>query len=96
MNTWLLGVNYTSNAAISLNSTLQWSRARNFNDFTANGMPFGASFNRVDVTTGLKWSLTEDASVGTDYAFYSYLPSSLSEIGGYHAHVIWFEVSQKF
>ena len=96
VNTWLLGVDYTPKATISLNSTLQLSRARNFNDFTANGMPFGASFNRVDVTTGLKWSLTEDASIGTDYAFYSYLPNSLSESGGYHAHVIWFEVSQKF
>ena len=96
VNTWLFSADYSPRANVSVTHTLLYSRARNFNDFTASGMPFGTSFDQLDVTTGLKWALTEDTSVGTEYAFYSYLPHSLTEVGDYHAHVIWIELSKQF
>ncbi len=96
VNTWLFSTDYSPRANVSITNALLYSRARNFNDFTASGMPFGTSFDRLDVTTGLKWALTEDTSVGTEYAFYSYLPNSLTEVGDYHAHVIWLELSKQF
>ena len=64
--------------------------------FTATGMPYGADFSRLDLTTGLTWSLAENTSVKTEYALYSYLPGSAVEVGGYHAHVIWLEIAKEF
>ncbi len=96
VNTWLFSADYAPTQKVSLNGNLLISSAGNFNDFSAAGIPYGKDFNRVDLTTGLKWSVTENTSVDTSYGFYSYLPNSLAEVGGYHAHVIWLEGSVKF
>jgi len=96
VNTWLLSADYTPKPNVTITQTLLFSKAGNFNDFTGSGMPFGADFDRLDTTTGLVWLLTPDTSLKTEYALYSYLPSSLTEVGGYHAHVIWLEISQTF
>ena len=96
VNTWLFNADYTPQARVTLNGALQVSRAKNFNDYTSTGMPYGADFTRVDFSTGLTWTVTDDTSVGTEYAYYSYLPNALAELGGYHANVLWIEVSKKF
>lgn len=96
VNTWLLSADYTPTAAVALNGALQVSRAKNFNDYTSTGIPYGADFTRVDVSTGLTWAVAPDTTVGTEYAYYSYLPSALAELGGYHANVLWLEVSKQF
>jgi hypothetical protein len=96
VNTWLLSADYTPKTNLTVTGTLQHSSAENFNDFTATGMPFGADFDRLDATTRLTWSATENTSLEAEYALYSYLPSSLAEYSDYHAHVIWLELSAKF
>jgi len=96
VSTWLLSAEYTPQPAVSVNGSLLYSRARNFDDFTSRALPYGADFNRLDLTTGLTWSLAEDTSVKTEYALYSYLPGSAVEVGGYHAHVFWLEIGKEF
>ncbi len=96
VNTWLLSTDYTPKPTVSLTNTLQFSTAENFNDFTASGMPFGADFDQLDVTTGMTWALAAETSLRMEYAFYSYVPGSLAEVGGYHAHVVWLEVTKTF
>lgn len=96
VNTWLLGLDYTPPAPVSFNTTLLYSWADNFNDFSEVGQPFGAEFDRLDLTTGMKWQVRDGTTVGTEYAFYHYNPNDNVEPGDYNAHVIWFDVSQKF
>ena len=101
VNSWLLSADYTPRQDLVLNGTLQHSRARNFNDFSVNGlpqggMPYGADFDQIDVTTGLTWSPKEDTSLSAEYGFYYYQPNSNWNAGDYDAHLISFEVSQKF
>jgi len=97
VNTALLSTDYVPKENITVTNTLQYSRAKNFNDFTGIGMPYGTDFTQLDFTTGVTWSLAPTLSLGTEYGFYSYVPTSLTDIdGGYHAHVIWFDVSKKF
>ncbi len=96
VSTWLLSAGYSPKPAVTLNGTFLYSWASNFNDYTATGLPLGADFNRLDLTTGVTWATGEDTSVKAEYALYSYLPNSIAEVGNYHAHVIWLELSAKF
>lgn len=96
VSTWLLSTDYTPKPNVTLTNTLLYSRADNFNDFAGAGLPLGADFYRWDVTTGLKWALTEQTSIGADYAFYTYNPNENVESGEYHAHLLWLEGSLKF
>jgi len=96
VSTWMLSADYAPTSTLSWNSTVLYSWASNFNDFTATGLPLGADVTRLDATTGFTWSVREDTSVKAEYGLYSYLPNSVAESGNYHAHVIWLEVSQAF
>jgi hypothetical protein len=96
VNTWMLSADYTPLPAVTFTNSLLFSEAENFNDFTSTGMPFGADFDRLDLATGVTWAFTDGASIKTTYELYSYLPSSQVEIGGYHAHVFWLELSKEF
>lgn len=96
VNTWLLGADYTVTPAVVLTGNLLYSQARNFNDFTSNGLPLGADFDQIDLTTGMTWSLGEDAAVNAEYGFYHYQPNSNAQNGDYDAHLISLEVSKKF
>lgn len=96
VSTWLLSADYTPQSAVTLNGTFLYSWASNFNDYTASGLPLGADFNRLDLTTGVTWATGEDTSVKAEYGLYSYLPNSIAERGNYHAHLIWLEVSKEF
>ena len=93
VSTWLFSADYLLRPELSFNSTAQYSRARNFNDFTGSGLPLGAAFDEVDVTAGLKWSVQKDVAIEPKYGFYHYQPNSGSEFGRYTAHVIWLELS---
>ena len=97
VNTWLLSADYTlPKPAVTLASTLQYSRAKNFNDFANTGLPLGVDSARLDLTSGVQWAVREDTSVGVEYAFYHYGADSNAEFGDYDAHALWLEVSQEF
>lgn len=97
VNTWLFSADYAAGEHLVLTSALQYARARNFNDDNiTNGLRYGADFNQVDVTTGLTWSLREDASLTAEYGFYHYQPNSNWNAGDYDAHELRLEVSKAF
>ena len=96
VSTWLLSAEYTPTPRVVLTNSLLVSRAENFNDYADTGMPYGADFHRLDLTTGLTWSLTENTSLGAEYALYTYHPNENVEAGDYTAHVIWLNGTVKF
>ena len=64
VNTWQLGADYAPAPRLTIISSLLYTTASNFNDFTANGMPFGAGFDQLALPTGLNWPFGEDRSLG--------------------------------
>jgi hypothetical protein len=96
VNTWLFSADYTVSPALALNGNLQHTRARNFDDFSFNGLPLGADFDKVDLATGLTWSFAEDTAISAAYDFYFYQPNSNWGTGDYDAHGISVDVSKKF
>ena len=96
VHTWLLSTEYTPTPTLVLTSALQYTGARNFNDYAALGIPYGADFDRVDVTTGIQWTFKENTKLEAEYGFYSYQPNRNAEFGGYEAHLIQLEISKKF
>ena len=97
VDTWMLGTVYAPTPSLTLTNNLLYSSASNFNDDVIRlGLPLGADFQRVDVTTGVTWSVTPDTSVGTQYAMYHYLPNEAVQYGDYTAHVLWLDVTKKF
>jgi hypothetical protein len=96
IDTWLLSTTYTPVSRVSWTGTLQYSRARNFNDFTASGLPLGSDYDQVDATTKIVWAVKEHLSLSAEYALYHYQANSNAEAGDYDAHVIWLETSLTF
>jgi len=96
VNTWMWTVDYAPKPQLSTTSSLLYTMARNFNDFTAGGIPYGADFDQLDLTTGLNWALGEDASLQAEYGYYHYQANSNAGTGDYDAHMISFELSKKF
>ena len=96
VNTWLFSADYAATPKITLTGTLQYSQARNFNDFAASGLPLGADTEQVDLTAGLNWKIRKDSSIAARYGFYHYLTNSNAESGDYDAHVVWLEGTRKF
>ena len=96
VNTWLLSADYTPKPTVTVSQTFLFSRAKNFNDYVSTGLPYGADFSRVDLTTGLTWSPKKDVSMKTEYDLYHFNSNDNAETGDYTAHVIWFDVSKKF
>lgn len=80
-------------AHLFVDSTISYTRADNFNDFTDIGLPLGADFNRVEVTFGLRWTPRDGISVKPEYAFYHYGSNHKAEIGDYNVNVLGLEAS---
>ena len=54
-------------------NSIVFSRADNFNDdYTTDGLPLGADFNKYDITLGLRWEPKEDITVEPRYGFFHY------------------------
>lgn len=97
VDSWLASADYSVCRNLALTGTLLYSRADNFDDFTAaGGLPLGTDDERVDVTAGLKWTPKEDVSVGLEYAYYHYASNPNAGPGDYDAHVVGVEGSKKF
>lgn len=86
--TWLLNLSYSFNEHVSLIGGLDYSHANNFVDFTANGLPLGAAFHQVNLSTGLNWKLSELITLMTEYAFLHYNPYGVVDNSDYSGHVV--------
>ncbi len=96
VHTWLFSTEYTPAASVVLTGTLQYTAARNFNDFFTYGLPYGADFDEVNLTTGVQWTLKENTKIEAEYGLYHYQPNPNAEVGGYDAHLISLVLSKKF
>jgi hypothetical protein len=97
VNSWLLSLEYLPpKVPVVLTNSLLYSRARNFNDVSNTGLPLGADFARLDLTTGLQWSLNDRTTLSTEYAYYHYNGNDNVDFGGYNAHLISLETRITF
>jgi len=94
VNSWLVSTSYSPKENLTFNNGFQYSRAANFNDFSATGsVPFGADFTQYDISTGIDWSLKKGVKISPSYQYAAYDANPLVEIGDYSAHIAWLDVS---
>ena len=93
VHTWFFETSYAPKPEMVLTSTLLYSRADNFNDFSDMGLPLGADNGRLDLTLGVKFLLNKYVTIEPEYAFYHFKANPDSEFGNYNAHVIFLDVS---
>ncbi len=94
--TWLFTTSFIPRENLSLYSTFEYSRAKNYNgnaDSTAatSAMTFGVDNERHDVQVGLKWTPKKDLSIEPHYAYYSYRSNQSVDYGNYSAHLFMLE-----
>ncbi len=96
-DSWLLSVSYSPMEKVSLFNTLNYTRARNFDNFSAIGVPLGSDFDQYDTTAGIRWQPRQDLIIEPNYTYSSYQTNSVSaEFGNYSAHVIWLDLTLDF
>lgn len=93
--TALFSIDYALTKDLMLLGLVDYTRAANYNDFTATGMPYGADFHKTDLTLGLSWKPKKDLTVEPKYAWYQYRTNG-TEIGNYNAQVISLEAKVKW
>jgi hypothetical protein len=91
----LFSVEYEVKRDVILTGTADYIRAANYNDFSANGFPYGADFHEANLTFGLRWTPKKDLTVEPKYAWYQYTANQ-SEMGSYNASLISLEVKNKW
>lgn len=97
VDSWLLSASYAARADLSYFTAFNYSLARNFNDFTSTGLPYGSDFNMYDLSLGVDWSPDKkDWTVKPRYSYYRYDPNPDAEEGGYSAHAAWVDVTYKW
>ncbi len=83
---------WSINDKLSFTGTAQYSKAANFNDYSAIGMPYSSDFIKTDVTAGLEWQINKTVQLEPKYAFYAYRGDPDSNPGDYNAHMVMLEV----
>ncbi|MCG3176667.1 MAG: hypothetical protein MOGMAGMI_01625 [Candidatus Omnitrophica bacterium] len=86
---WLGTADYRVNEAVTVDTLVRYSRADNFNDFTAIGLPYGSDYNEWEASLGLNWKVKPGLTVAPRYTLYGYNPNDMADTGRYTAHVVW-------
>ena len=94
--TYLLTTSYIPLENLSFYNSIQYARAKNFNNYgntltTSSGMPFGVDNENYNITTGIKWSPKKNLSIEPHYAYYGYRANQSLDYGNYSAHVFWLD-----
>lgn len=92
-STWMFNTNYIPKPEISFTGTFFYTYARNFDDYTATGMPYGADFDQLGLTVKTKWMLRENVTLEPYYAFYHYSANPFTDFSNYNAHVMGIEAA---
>ncbi len=92
VNTWMFDAGYAVRPEAVLTSTVLYSRADNFNDFSDAGLPLGTDNERIECSLGIRYALSKHLWLEPKYAFYQFRANPDVEIGNYNAHVIWINI----
>ncbi len=94
VDSWLFSASYSFSKNVSANSTVVYSLADNFDDFTNNGLPLGVDDQRLELETGLTWTVNKYLTVEPKYAYYRFQANTHADAGGdYDAHLLSFEAT---
>ena len=95
VDSWLFSGSYSFSEHLVANSAIVYSFSDNFNDdFIATGLPLGVDDQRLDVTTGLVWTVNEHLTVEPKYAYYhSQSNTNADASGDYDAHLLSVEAN---
>ena len=93
--TLLFSTSYVPKENFSVFSSVQYSRANDFDAQNFSGMPYGVNNEHYDITVGMKWSPKKDITLEPRYGYYAYRANpndNLSlDYGNYSAHVLWLD-----
>lgn len=95
-DSWMASASYTPKENLSFTQVFTYSNATNYDNFSSIGLPYGADFDKYDITLEADWKPKEDLSVKPHYAYFFYEPGSSYDNGGYRAHVMWLDVTVKW
>ena len=93
INTWLFSADYLLSEKMTVMSSLQYSIATNFNDFTSIGLPLGADYRQLDLSLGLRWALKLNVTIEPRFDLYRYDPDSKADTGAYNAYQVWLKTT---
>ncbi len=93
VNTWLIGAEYYLPHDIIFTTSMEYSRANNFKEFTDIGLPLGAGNKSLDLDVGFKIPLGKAVSLNPNYRFYHFAANDHAEAGNYDAHVVSMDVT---
>lgn len=93
VNTWILGTEYCFPRDIIFATSMEYSRANNFNEFTNIGLPLGVDNKSLDLDAGFKIPVGKSVSLNPTYHFYHFGTNDHAEAGGYNAHVASMDVT---
>jgi len=86
--TWMFTTSYAPKDNLSLFNSFEYSRSKNYNNYSSFGIPYGEDYYRYDMTLGLKWEPKKNWSVEPHYSYYSYRAKQSVDLGNYSAHLI--------
>jgi len=87
---------YAPNAKTAIRGGYSISRADNFNDFSATGLPLGLDNLSQDISIGLEQKLRKDCSLEFKYDFMQYRENSNNGIDNYDAHLFYTGLKMEF
>ena len=91
VDTWLGSIEYVQSEHWVWNSTVLYSNADNFNDFSDVGLPLGSDFTRIEVSIGPKWMPRKHVSIEPKCAYYRYHSNPAAERNNYDAFGFFLE-----
>ena len=92
-NSWLFSSSYTPWESLTWTNTVCYTLSNNYVDFST-GVPYGANFNMLNLTTGLDYTYHKWLKIGPMYEHASYHDDSLAGDGNYSANI--FMLTGKF
>lgn len=99
--TWTFSTDYQPHDKVSLDGTLFYTVADNYNNFAtynpADQVYYGSDYNQLGLTVSCKWDIRKDLSVTPQYGFQRYMPNENSGIGAaYDAQIFSVAIAAKW
>ncbi len=86
--TWFFNMSCNLNESVSLTNNFEFATADNFNDHTEGGLPLGAAYHQLNLSSSINWSITKHIGLQLEYSFYRYAADERVSSGDYYANLI--------